>query len=647
MVPKPAALILGGTPKLSPHRSERVVLAGNQASARGAVEAGARLAIGYPGTPATLALEYLLACAPEAMRVEWAINEKVALEIAAGHSWAGQRSYVAMKMSGLNVASDALLSIATSGTRGGLVVYVGDDPGMYYGMVEQDSRLLARLAMLPMVEPATPQESKDFTAQAFEVSEAAEVPVFVRGTTTTANTCGPVGFGAVRRVVRASGFPFDLDRYTKAGASRCLRQHGETLARLQRAGELLAHLNTVELTDSGCGVIAAASMWGYLEEALEGRAGPLPNRLRIAVMNPLPDDAIRSLLSRCRRVLVLEELEPLIEERVRALASSLPAPPRVLGKAEGLLSPIGDADPDSLGLALDALAAEEPRLPSFVRAASASEVPEQAPARRWAPRLLTFCPGCPHRSTYTALSLAIEKAGYRREQVIVTGDVGCTILGMNPPFELCRTELAMGSSIALAQGFVYAGVGTPVIATIGDSTFFHAGIPPLLNASAQNVNLTVLVLDNGYASMTGYQPSMGHYGGDAGSMVNPMSIEELAKSARVRRVRKALPYFTGRLSRVLAQALRSEGVHVVIAEAPCVARRPRRTVIPYRVRPDLCSGPERCSPSCLEAVGCPALDLDEAGRAVVDSERCMGCGLCASACRARAIRRELRMRRRG
>ncbi|MBI5440061.1 MAG: indolepyruvate ferredoxin oxidoreductase subunit alpha, partial [Deltaproteobacteria bacterium] len=162
---------------MSPGRPERVLLPGNQASARGAVEAGARLAIGYPGTPATLALEYLLADPPEGMRVEWAVNEKVALEVAAGHSWAGQRSYVAMKMSGLNVAADALLSIATSGTRGGLVLYVGDDPGMYYGMVEQDSRLLARLAMVPMLEPGTPQESKDFTVAAFEVSEAAELPV--------------------------------------------------------------------------------------------------------------------------------------------------------------------------------------------------------------------------------------------------------------------------------------------------------------------------------------------------------------------------------------------------------------------------------------------------------------------------------------
>ncbi|MBI5444098.1 MAG: 4Fe-4S binding protein [Deltaproteobacteria bacterium] len=205
----------------------------------------------------------------------------------------------------------------------------------------------------------------------------------------------------------------------------------------------------------------------------------------------------------------------------------------------------------------------------------------------------------------------------------------------------------MGSSIALAQGFAYAGLDTPVVATIGDSTFFHAGIPPLLNAAAQNLNLTVLILDNGYASMTGYQPSLGNYQDDRGAVPSPLSIEELAKAARVRRVRKALPYFNRRLARVLAQALRSPGVQVIIAEAPCVARRPRRTVIPYRALPDRCLGAYACPSSCLETVGCPALDVDGPTQKVtVDGERCMGCGLCASACRHKALKRDLRARRR-
>ncbi|MDW7710303.1 MAG: thiamine pyrophosphate-dependent enzyme [Deferrisomatales bacterium] len=614
-------------------------LTGVEACARGAVEAGARLAVGYPGTPATPAMEYLLTRAPQEMRVEWAVNEKVALEIAAGHSWAGQRSFVAMKMSGLNVASDALLSVATSGTRGGLVLYVGDDPGMYYGMVEQDSRLWARLAKLPLVEAGTPQEAKDLTRAAFEVSEAAETPILVRGTSTTANTLAGVTLGSPQRDHRQSSVPFDLDRYTKAGAARCLRQHADTLRRLERAGQLLASWNSLTLSGSDLGIVATASVWGYVAENL-GLFPEKPSHLRVAVLNPLPDAEILRLLEHCARVLVVEELEPYLEERVRALASTLPRPPTILGKREHLLPQVGDLDPDLVASALAALAGREtpapPRQP---------EPPPPGPT--WAPRQLTFCPGCPHRSTYFALQQAIRRAGFSPDEVVVAGDIGCTILGMNPPHRLCRTEVAMGSSIALAQGFTYAGIDRPVVAAIGDSTFFHAGIPALLNASAQRVNLTVLVLDNSYAAMTGYQPSPGNFRAEAGAVANPLSIEELARAARVRRVRKALPYFTRRLTRILSQALGSPGVNVVIAEAPCVARLPRRNVVPYRVRPERCTGLEGCAPSCLESVGCPAMDLDETtGRVAIDSARCLGCGLCAAACPQRAIRRNLKARRR-
>lgn len=579
-------------------------------------------------------MDYLIALNDLDLRAEWAVNEKVALEIAIGHSWAGQRTFSALKMSGLNFAADSLLSLATSGVRGGLVVLVGDDPGVYYGMVEQDSRVLARLAMIPMIEPSTPDEARLMTRDAFDVSERTEAPVLVRQTTTTAVTSAPVNVEKKLRAKTKSSLPNDISRYTKAGSAACRQQHSDALLRLRAAGAAFDYLNVLRPGSSRIGVVAAASVWPYLEECLGELGDDSLNLLKVAVVNPLPDAKIASLVGRCDRVLVVEELEPLIEERVRVVAQKLGRAVEVLGKE--LIPEVGDLDAD---LVADALARFLGKIPP--------SLPPVADLSGFTARKSTFCPGCPHRSTYSALKKGISDAGFSPDEVMVTGDVGCTILGMNEPFSLCRTELVMGASIPMAQGFAYADPSMPVVATIGDSTFYHSGITGLINAASRNINLTVVVLDNDYAAMTGFQPTVSTSYGAKDLVKVRMSLVELAKATKVSRVRLVTPYFTRRLAKMVTKSIKAGGVNVIIAEAPCAAKRHFLAVIPCAVNVKRCPGTDECGFKCLKSTLCPALTRDEAtGKALIMKDKCIGCCLCLDFCPPGAIKKSVGLLRR-
>lgn len=615
-------------------KDNSALLSGGEACARGAYEAGIRLAIGYPGTPATSALEYLIGLKGGDLRAEWAVNEKIALEVAVGHSWAGQRSFVSVKMSGLNVACDTLLSLATSGTKGGLVIMVGDDPGAYYGMVEQDSRLIARLAMLPMIESSTPEEARRMCRDAYEVSERTEAPVLFRQTTTTAIAAARVELENPLRTRTQTVLPGDTTRYTKAGAKACRKQHADALLRLAHAGREFDYLNEYREGYGRIGIISSASTWTYLEECLSERKGFSPHLLKVAVVNPLPEEKISLFLERCDRVLVVEELTGLIEEKAQTLAWKLGRKIEIVGKA--LLPEVGDLDPDLIDVAISTLLREE-----------TTPVSAGMDVSGYSPRRSNFCPGCPHRSTYAAIDLGIRGAGLNPDDVLVTGDIGCTILGMEEPFNLCRTELVMGASISMAQGFSYAGVESPIIATVGDSTFFHSGLTSLINAASRDINLTVIVLDNESAAMTGFQPTVStSYGAEDIAPVR-ISLLELAKAARVRKVQSATPYFTRRLARMITKAIAAKGVNVIIADAPCAANRKFRAVIPCKVQEEKCRGIATCKFNCLARTGCSAItEAETTGKAEINRYRCIGCGLCVEYCPYRAISRSIGLLRR-
>jgi len=614
----------------------RRILTGNRAVALGSLSAGVKVVTGYPGTPSTGCLTHLLAMDLPERHVEWSTNEKVAFEIAAGAAWAGHRAMCTTKMSGVNVAYDALISIAYSGTNGGLVIYVADDPGVSAGMAEQDSRGFARMSHLPMLEPATPAETYDLVRTAFELSEAVGSPVFLRLTTAVSLSHAvvevdePIPPREIEPILEK-----DVARYTKAGAAICQQQHRDLLERLERAGAWVYErkLNQLELAGEpgGLGIVASGAVRAYLPEVFQEFSTDAVSVLRAVTTIPFPWEETKRLLEHCGTILVLEELEPYVERAVHVAAQRLGFDGPIVGKLDGTLSPIGEYGEAAVRRGLEVAMSS-----ANAAGAEPSETVQQFD-KLATPRPITVCAGCPHRGTYLAIEAAIEKAGYAKDDVMVTGDIGCTILGMNPPFDLLWNEVSMGSSVGLAQGYVHAGLKTPVIATIGDSTFFHGGIPGLINAIQHRVPLTLVVMDNGWTAMTGMQvnPGTDEAFQERGRRID---LERAIRGLGVERLFVVDPYDLTETTNTLAECLKhSADVSVVLARRECAIQAARRGVRHGTTTVD----PETCvlCKQCLRVTGCPALSLGESS-IQIDSSLCNGCGLCVSFCPTSALKWE-------
>lgn len=683
---------------------KRLFLTGDEAVARAALECGVDVATGYPGNPSTKAITALIPIARQYnIAIEWSVNEKVALEVATGAAWAGKRSFVAMKMSGVNVMADSLLSIAHSGVRGALVIYAVDDVGVYYGMVEQDTRYYAQLASLPMLMPASPEEAYSMTRLAFTLSEQTGAPVFVLGTTAVANAITAMQVGQIEhaREQRPASFPRDLAKFTKAAPQWCRDQHNDAIKRLELAGEWCRNMaNDVNYivgsepvargqaqaphsttqphpvptepseAEEKPGIIVAGVSFSYLQE-LRQRApqwfADVPV-LKLGMVHPLPRQEIEQFLLQVDHVMVLEELDPLIETQVLAMIAENGLHVRVHGKRNGLLPRVGDYSLELIQNALAALDEQIGRAPTWTRprqldnAPGMQEMPAQAKLNgsnghalpmlkapstplnttSLAPaRSLEFCPGCPHRMTYYALNRAIEQLGYTQDEVITTGDVGCTIIGMNAPLDACWTEVSMGASIGIAQGMKQAGIERPMLAAMGDGTFYHNGIAGLLNAVQSGINLTLLILDNSRSAMTGMQPDAGTGRRTDGAPALRADIAMIARGCGVEYVKRLDPYQLPEMIATLQDAMRSPGVSVVIAEAPCTTQGVYIHE-PVQVDQQACMAGRGCEDTpCYHKVGCPSvlLSLDNVKPLVsIDSATCVACGLCVDACPYDAIK---------
>ena len=620
------------------------LITGNEAVALGALRAGVKVVTGYPGTPSSGALGSLMRMEiDEARHVEWSTNEKVAVEIASGVAWAGQRAMCTMKMSGVNVASDSLFSIAHSGINGGLVIYVADDPGAHAGMVEQDSRGYARMMDLPMLEPTTVAEAYELMGPAFELSERCGSPVFVRSVTSIANSHAPVDVqDPVPPEEREPILERDITKYTKAGSTIAQAQHHQVIQRLAQAGEIVREMELNELRlaeqEGGLGIIVSGVTASYLSEGLEVAAdhGLDPSTvsvLKVRVTNPFPTQEVRVLLEHCQDapVVVLEELEPYLEQRVIEEARRNGFAGRVVGKLDGTLERVGEYGVREVVRGV--MSAAEPE----AIAEALEDVDETGGAEELAAaRPITVCAGCPHRGTYLAINQALRKLKLGKDDVMVTGDIGCTILGMNEPFETVWNEVSMGASVSLAQGYVYSGLETPVIATIGDSTFFHGGMPGLINAVQHRVDLTLIVMDNGWTAMTGMQTNPGTPEDHQPRGNRRIDLAELIPAMGVEQFFVIDPFELEEATAVVEEALELPGVKVILSRQECAIQAQRRGVRAGEVAVDV----EACTlcRRCITVTGCPAISLGEEA-VVIDEALCNGCTLCAQICPFEAIER--------
>lgn len=577
-------------------KSEIVFFSGNEAIARGAYEAGVGFAVGYPGTPSTEILENIAGY--DEIRSQWAPNEKVALDVATGTSLGGMRTLVSIKHVGLNVASDTLMVLPYSEMNGGLVVISADDPGIYSSQNEQDNRLLARFAKIPLIEPSDAQEAKDLVAVAMEISEKFRTPVIFRTTMRIAHTKCRVTLGERTEVELKPVALNPQEHVIPIYANFRRAKLDEKLARLASFSETI-EWNRVEEGDSRTGVITSGISYQHTREVF-----PEATVLKLTMTNPLPREKITAFAGRFEKVYVIEELEPFIEEQMRSWGIS-----NIVGKS--VLPATGELSPDILRKAF--LGEEIPDGPSF-------DVPVP-------PRPPALCPGCPHAGVFYAL---------KKLRITATGDIGCYTLGALPPLEALSTVFCMGASIGNAFGLEIArgeDFSRKLVAVIGDSTFIHGGIPSLIDVVYNSGASTVVICDNRTTGMTGHQDHPGTGKTLKGKEVEELDLENLARAAGVKHIRTVDPLDLKAMLAALKELLQMKEPSVLISRRPCalLPEAREKEAPPYLIDQELCVD---CG-LCLK-VGCPAI-LDTEDKPVIIEEYCVGCGLCACVCQIDAI----------
>jgi len=594
----------------------RRLLSGNEALALGAYHAGVKVAAAYPGTPSTEILEAIARF--DDVYAEWSTNEKVAMEVALGASYSGVRAMVSMKQVGLNVASDPFMAAATTGVDGGLVVISADDPGAHSSQGEQDNRHYARLAKVPMLEPSDSQEAYDFMGHAFDLSEQFDTPAMVRTTTRISHSKTVVDVRRNRTLPASKPqFKYDAAKYVMLPAHARIRHPlmEERLVKLTAYAETCP-LNQVIWNDGELGVVTSGIAYQYAREVF-----PKASFLKLGMTYPLPRALLHDFASRVKRLIVVEELEPFLQENLLAMGIE------VTGKE--FIPRVGELNPDIIYEAGQkmGLIPDSPRR----RIETAVELPRRPPL---------LCPGCPHTSIFFVLSsigqrakLAKAKDGKLSDSpLIITGDIGCYTLGTYPPLLAMDTCACMGASIGEAVGMEKAGINKKVVAVIGDSTFLHSGITGLVNGVYNNAHITLVILDNGTTAMTGHQEHPGTGISAQGKETRKVELEPLIRGCGVKNVQVIDAFDMKTLRRGVRSALESPELSVIIVRGDCAVRVPKRGE-PRAIDMENCN---LCG-TCL-LLGCSAIQKTDQ-QILIEPSLCVGdaCAVCQQVCPKGAI----------
>ncbi len=584
------------------------LMTGNEAIARGVYEAGIRFAAAYPGTPSTEILENI-ALYKDDIIAEWAPNEKVALESAIGFSYAGGRAIASMKQVGLNVAADPLFSFAYTGGTGGIVIITADEPGIHSSQTEQDNRYYAKMAKVPMLEPANSQQAKDMVVAGIELSEQYRIPVLIRMTTRVCHSKSMVVLN--NRVSKQPvAYQKDIWQYTTmpAVSQKLRRELEKKLAALAQEANY-SPFNQMEWHNKKLGIIACGIACEYAREVF----GEEASYLCLGFTYPLPMAVIKEFAAQVETLYVIEELEPYIEEQLKA--AGIPC----IGKAK--VPNIGELNPNILRRAFKGITPE-------VIATDSSKL---------VPRPPVLCAGCPHRGVFYELG--------KRKDIFISGDIGCYGLGALPPLNAMDTCLCMGASISgghgVAKAFSAYSIGKKSVSVIGDSTFFHSGMTGLLDVVYNASQTVTIILDNRITGMTGHQNHPGTGYTAQGEPAREANIEQIVKALGIEEVRTINPLKLQEMRDTLEWALALEVPAVIIARWPCVLKKMSPTdkqefgdyVSTYTVDQDTCIGCKKCA-----SVGCPAVRFDkQQKKSAIDATMCVGCSICAQVCPVKAI----------